>query len=587
QERVEQWSDKEVEEVVDEHLVFMASTGLKRDDDSGIWSITHGEQPLPVVTPVSRARTAPNAPPVHKHPKLWTAEEKMIRKTDRLARYLLIQGISNDIYSLIDCNDTAQEFWDALKWHMCGSEYDEQDRKVTILYEYETFKATEGEQLLNTYLRYLQVIDDLKKCGYKKHNSLVTEKTKISKGSEKVVVHSDSEESVDEDISDLKKITTLLTKAFNRNKHYAKPTKNNLRTSSASTSTNKKPEYVKQEEKKKNGKKWGMSKVKCYNCKKEGHFANDCKKAKVKDYNYYKTKMLLAKKDINKQVLLAEDQDPMKSTKESSSSDKETLVEVSYYSSNSESEYEFGEYSYYYDKSETNYDLCVDNEDDKKIHVAVELASENFDENLVVSQNDHNESKIDHEIKIILHASCDMNDMYVFDDVNLSNSRVSKTPFRKKPNDSLNTMKSPTTNVATSIEEISSFEEVVFHEILESFPNEYSSSSLTEDAQQSLEEVVIPSSNTQSVTNDIVPNVVELTLKDADWVIAMQEKLDQFARFKKDESSLVIRNKARHVAHVYRQEDGIDYDEMFAPVARNEAIRLFLAYVAHKDFTVF
>nr|GFA38950.1 hypothetical protein [Tanacetum cinerariifolium]GFA43359.1 hypothetical protein [Tanacetum cinerariifolium] len=53
---------------------------------------------------------------------------------------------------------------------MRGSEYGEQDRKAAILYEYESFKATEGEQLLDTYLRYLQVINDLKKCGYKKDN---------------------------------------------------------------------------------------------------------------------------------------------------------------------------------------------------------------------------------------------------------------------------------------------------------------------------------------------------------------------------------------------------------------------------------
>nr|GFA20620.1 Gag-Pol polyprotein [Tanacetum cinerariifolium] len=56
---------------------------------------------------------------------------------------------------------------------------------------------------------------------------------------------------------------------------------------------------------------------------------------------------------------------------------------------------------------------------------------------------------------------------------------------------------------------------------------------------------------------------------------------------KKDKSSLVIRNKARLVAVGYSQQEGIDYDEMFAPVARIEAIRLFLSYAAHKDFTVF
>nr|GEX94681.1 hypothetical protein [Tanacetum cinerariifolium] len=90
----------------------------------------------------------------------------------------------------------------------------------------------------------------------------------------------------------------------------------------------------------------------------------------------------------------------------------------------------------------------------------------------------------------------------------------------------------------------------------------------------------------------------------------MQEELDQFARLKvwrlvprpegksviktkwifknkKDESSLVIRNKPRLVAVGYSQQEGIDYDETFAPIAKIEAIRLFLAYAAHKNFTIF
>ncbi|GKE05224.1 putative ribonuclease H-like domain-containing protein [Tanacetum coccineum] len=56
-------------------------------------------------------------------------------------------------------------------------------------------------------------------------------------------------------------------------------------------------------------------------------------------------------------------------------------------------------------------------------------------------------------------------------------------------------------------------------------------------------------------------------------------------RNKKDERGIVIRNKARLVA--YTQEEGIDYDEVFAPVARIEAIRLFLAYASFKDFGVY
>ncbi|GKB80708.1 retrovirus-related pol polyprotein from transposon TNT 1-94 [Tanacetum coccineum] len=356
---------------------FMNYLEEQTDSEAMINSIQNSDHPLPVITQVSLAGTASNAPPTLKDPKFWTAEEKKNQKIDRLARSLLIQGLPNDIYSLIDSNDTAKDLWDALERQMCGSEYGEQDRKAAILYEYETFKATKGEQLLDTYLHYLQVINDLKKCGYKKDNcelnykflnnlqpewkqygtlmrqtknlmeinidalynilrqnkgdvndvirykkktvvvtsdplTLLAEKTKVSKRKEKVVVESESEGSDDEDMRDLKKITALLAKAYNRKKYFAKPTNNNLRTYLAFSLADKKPEYVKSEEKKEDNKvdekKRDMSKVKCYNCKKEGHFVKDYKKAKVKDYNYYKTKMLLAKKDSDEQVLLAEDQ---------------------------------------------------------------------------------------------------------------------------------------------------------------------------------------------------------------------------------------------------------------------------------------
>nr|GFA67313.1 hypothetical protein [Tanacetum cinerariifolium] len=412
---------------------FMNYLEEKTDGEAMINSIQNGDQPLP------------------------TAEEKKTRKIDHLPRSLLIQGILNDIYSLIDGNETAKDLWDALERQMRGSKYGEQERKAAILYECETFKATEGEQLLDTYLHYIQVINDLKKCGYKKDNCelnykflnnlqpewkqygtlmrqnknlmdinidalfnilkqnqgdvndalgykkkavvitsaplALVEKTKLNKQKEKVVVSLDSEGSGADDFSELKKITALLLKAFNRRKFYSKPTNNNLRTSSTSQSANKKQEFVKTDDKKvekqDDEKKRDLSKVKCYNCKKEGHFSKDCKKAKVKDFNYYKKKMLLAKKVSDEQVLLAEDQAWMESSSdsdqdinanmvfmaqiekvlsdsdESFSSAEETIAEVAYYTfeSKSESEYEALEY---YDNS-TNYGLFVNNDDDQEI----------------------------------------------------------------------------------------------------------------------------------------------------------------------------------------------------------------------------
>ncbi|GJT70722.1 putative ribonuclease H-like domain-containing protein [Tanacetum coccineum] len=99
-------------------------------------------------------------------------------------------------------------------------------------------------------------------------------------------------------------------------------------------------------------------------------------------------------------------------------------------------------------------------------------------------------------------------------------------------------------------------------------------------------------------------------LQEEIWVEAMQEELLQFKlqkvwilvdlpngkrairtkwvyRNKKDERCVVVRNKARLVALGYRQEEWIDYDEVFAPVARIEAIRIFLAFAYYMGFIVY
>ncbi|GJW41770.1 putative ribonuclease H-like domain-containing protein [Tanacetum coccineum] len=106
------------------------------------------------------------------------------------------------------------------------------------------------------------------------------------------------------------------------------------------------------------------------------------------------------------------------------------------------------------------------------------------------------------------------------------------------------------------------------------------------------------------------PKTISQALKDESWVEAMQEELLQFKlqqvwilvdlpfgkkaigtkwvfKNKRDERSIVVKNKARLIAQGHRQEEGIDYDEVFAPVARIEAIRLFLAFASYKGFLVY
>ncbi|GJZ84140.1 putative ribonuclease H-like domain-containing protein [Tanacetum coccineum] len=86
--------------------------------------------------------------------------------------------------------------------------------------------------------------------------------------------------------------------------------------------------------------------------------------------------------------------------------------------------------------------------------------------------------------------------------------------------------------------------------------------------------------------SQVEPKKVIQALQDLSWIEAMQDALLQF-KLLKDERGIVIKNKARLVAQGYTQEEGIDYDEVFASVARIEAIRLFLAYASFKDFVVY
>ncbi|GJU21056.1 retrovirus-related pol polyprotein from transposon TNT 1-94 [Tanacetum coccineum] len=108
----------------------------------------------------------------------------------------------------------------------------------------------------------------------------------------------------------------------------------------------------------------------------------------------------------------------------------------------------------------------------------------------------------------------------------------------------------------------------------------------------------------------VEPKTYKDALTQSCWIEAMQEELNEFERLevwelvprpdkvmvitlkwiykvKLDELGGILKNKARLVARGYRQEEGIDFEESFAPVARLEAIRIFLAFAAHMNMVVY
>ncbi|XP_016460045.1 putative mitochondrial protein AtMg00820 [Nicotiana tabacum] len=110
--------------------------------------------------------------------------------------------------------------------------------------------------------------------------------------------------------------------------------------------------------------------------------------------------------------------------------------------------------------------------------------------------------------------------------------------------------------------------------------------------------------------SQIERKTIKKKLNDDDWINAMQEELHQFERnkvwhlvprplnrtvigtrwmFKNklDEFKNTTRNKARLVVQGYNQEERIDYDKTFAPVARVEAMRILIAFASHVEFKLF
>nr|GEY88950.1 retrovirus-related Pol polyprotein from transposon TNT 1-94 [Tanacetum cinerariifolium] len=279
---------------------------------------------------------------IQNDPKFWTTEEKKTQKINRLAISLLIQGLPNDIYSLIDSNETAKDLWDALERKMRGSEYGEQDRKAAIL-NVVTRKTTQNQGDVNDALGYKKkvvvvTLDPL---------ALIAEKTNSANKKQEFVKTDDKkvEKKVDEKKIDMSKeinanmvfmaqikkvlsesdessssVEETIAEEINANMVFMAQIKKVLSESDESSSSVEETiaeggnaaGYGEAQNRVGNVNQSqvrpGQARtVKCYNCNGTGHIARNCTQPKrPQNSEYFKDKMLLMQAQENRVALDAE-----------------------------------------------------------------------------------------------------------------------------------------------------------------------------------------------------------------------------------------------------------------------------------------
>nr|GEX70227.1 hypothetical protein [Tanacetum cinerariifolium] len=178
----------------------------------------------------------------------------------------------------------------------------------------------------------------------------------------------------------------------------------------------------------------------------------------------------------------------------------------------------------------------------------------------------------------------------------VSSDPVPQCPTTVLEQDSLSPYPQSQENVPYLVETVTTSNELdflfslMFDELLNGTTQVVSKSSTitaTDAPNQRQQQNITPSTST-TVSVDIPPLNIQTTPKTTSKPLCKNViNMKSLGKNKRDKENIVIRNKAHLVAKRYIQQEGIDFEESFVPVARLEAVRLFVAYAAHKSFPAY
>ncbi|GJU57383.1 retrovirus-related pol polyprotein from transposon TNT 1-94 [Tanacetum coccineum] len=445
-----------------------------------------------------------------------SATKKIQADCDLKATNIILQGLPSDVYSLVNHHRVANDLWERVQLLMQGTSLTKHERECKLYDAFDKFAHIKGESLHQYYLRFTQLINDMNIYKMKLEQFQVNTKFLNSLPPE-----------WSKFVTDVKLVRDLHTTNFDQLNAYLE--QHDLYANE-----------VRQQRV-----------VKCFNCQGEGHMARQCPKPKRKrDATWFRDKVLLVEAQGFGKVLNEEELAFLEDL-EVAKAKAVLMANLSSYGSDVLSEVPHSE--------NTHNDML--NQSVQEMPYSEQTHLVNYPENEITS--DSNIIPYSQYLLETQNATVQDTNSSAQQDAMILSIPVAHAPraidLADSPVSTLIDQDAPSTSIP-------SIQEQEHSPIISQGFEESPKIPLFHD--DPLHESLHVDSTSQGSSSNVRPTHTPFKL------LGRWTKDHPIANVKTDEFGGVLKNKARLVAQEFRQDEGIDFEESFAPVARIEAIRI-------------